>query len=227
VGDVALLAGRLVGAHGSVTGIDVDPEALEIAVARANEDGLGHVRFLQADAGEFEAETKYDAVIGRLILIHSREPVALLRRAQGFVRPGGIVAFQDFDLSVVGSRFTDLPTWEACGKAVTALFERAGLEPRAGSFLYTWFLEAGLPVPKCRLEFLVDGGEGSLYYEWLAETVRSLLPKMLALKVLEPYTIDIDRLEETLRREALSAKRPCVGPAMGGAFVRKLQPVTL
>jgi ubiquinone/menaquinone biosynthesis C-methylase UbiE len=220
VGDVSLIAGRLVGAAGSVTGIDVDPEALATGAERAKQEELNHVRFIHADVGEFETDTKFDAVVGRLFLIHTREPVAFIRRAQTFVRPGGIVAFQDFDLSFVSSRYTDLPMWETCGKATAALFERAGLPAGAGSLLYTWFLEAGLPVPEYRLECLVDGGEDSLYYEWLAKTVRSLMPKMLALKVLEPDTLDIDRLEQALREETLRAKRPCVGPAMGGAFVR-------
>src|SRR5579883_2495702 len=82
VGDVSLIAGRLAGPGGSVTGIDVDPEALVTAAARA--EGLNHVRFIQADAGEYETDTKFDAVIGRLFLIHTREPVAFLRRAQTF-----------------------------------------------------------------------------------------------------------------------------------------------
>jgi hypothetical protein len=38
----------------------------------------------------------------------------------------------------------------------------------------------------------VDGGEETIYYDLLALTVRSLSPKMLALRVLEPDTIDID-----------------------------------
>lgn len=221
VGDVSLIAGRLVGGNGNVTGIDVDAEALATAAARANEQGLDHVGFLHADAGGFETTAKYDAVIGRLFLIHTPDPVTFLRRAQSFVRPGGIIAFQDFDLTLVGNRScADLPTWETCGKAVSTLFERAGLAAAAGSLLYTWFLEAGLPVPEYRLEFLVDGGENSLYYEWLAKTVGSLLPKMLALKVVEPDTLDMGLLEEMLRRETVGAKRPCFGPAMGGAFVR-------
>ena len=37
VGDVSLIAGRLVGGHGSVTGVNIDPEALAIASSRAKE----------------------------------------------------------------------------------------------------------------------------------------------------------------------------------------------
>ena len=92
-----------------------------------------------------------------------------------------------------------MPLWATCCKAIAALFKRAGLPVSAGALLYTWFLEAGLPVPECRLEFLMEGGENSLYYEWLTETTRSLMPKMLALDILRPDTIDIERLQEQLR----------------------------
>jgi ubiquinone/menaquinone biosynthesis C-methylase UbiE len=220
IGDVSLIAGRLVGGQGSVTGVDIDPEALTIAAARAKQEGLGHVRFVQADLAAFEPGTQYDALTARHILIHMPEPVTLIRRARRFVRPGGILAFQEWDLSFFGPKFSDMPVWMTCGNAIAALFERAGLPVRAGTLLYTWFLEAGLPFPRCRLEFLVEGGEDSVYYEWLAETMRSLMPKMLALGVLQPDTIDIDHLAETLRREAVSARRPCIGGPMGGAFVR-------
>lgn len=220
VGDVSLNVGRLVGGHGSVTGVDIDPEALAIAAARAKGQGLDHVRFVQADLGAFEPEIQYDAVTARHILIHTPDPVALIRRARTFVHPGGILAFQEYDLSFSGPKFNDLPLWTVCINAITALFERVGLPVRAGALLYTWFLEAGLPVPECRLEFLVEGGEDSLYYEWLTETMRSMLPKMVALGILQPDTIDIDQLREKLRREAVSARRPFIVGPMGAAFVR-------
>jgi hypothetical protein len=50
--------------------------------------------------------------------------------------------------------------------------------------------------------------------------MRSLLPKMLALEVLQPDTIALDRLRETLRQEVISARRPFIVGPMGGAFVR-------
>ena len=220
VGDVSLIAGRLVGSHGSVTGIDIDEEALAIATARAKEEGLDHVRFVQADLGNFEAESQYDAVTARHILIHTPDPVALIRRARGFVHPGGILAFQEYDLSFSAPQFDDLPTWLTCGKAIAALFERAGLPGRAGALLYSWFLEAGLPVPECRLEYLVEGGESSLFYEWLAETMRSLMPKMLALGIVQPDAIDTERLRDQLRLECVNMRRPCIAGPMGAAFVR-------
>jgi 2-polyprenyl-3-methyl-5-hydroxy-6-metoxy-1,4-benzoquinol methylase len=88
VGDVSLMAGRLVGGHGTVTGVDIDPEALAIATARAKEEGLDHVRFVQSDLSAFAVDKRYDAITARHILIHTPDPVGLIRRATSFVHPG-------------------------------------------------------------------------------------------------------------------------------------------
>jgi hypothetical protein len=43
---------------------------------------------------------------------------------------------------------------------------------------------------------------------------------MVALGVLQPDTVDIDRLEEKLRREAVNTRRPFIVGPRGAAFVR-------
>src|SRR4051794_21860757 len=47
IGDVSLIAARIVGPRGSVTGLDPDSAALDIAQARASEEGLSQVNFAQ------------------------------------------------------------------------------------------------------------------------------------------------------------------------------------
>src|SRR4051794_30009243 len=49
-GDVAFLAAKLVGPHGSVVGVDVDGAALNVARGRAEAMGLTNVRFVEGDA---------------------------------------------------------------------------------------------------------------------------------------------------------------------------------
>src|SRR5215475_13132076 len=50
VGDVSMIAARLIGASGQVTGIDIDEAALSIARQRALQDELPNVTFLQTNA---------------------------------------------------------------------------------------------------------------------------------------------------------------------------------
>src|SRR5215475_7328492 len=70
IGEVSLIAARLVGPHGQLHGIDLDPAALEVARQRIKSAGHDHVTFEQANVAEHVLSEQYDAVIGRHILIH-------------------------------------------------------------------------------------------------------------------------------------------------------------
>src|SRR5262252_10020537 len=47
VGDVSLLAARLVGRHGSVTSVDIDPAALKTLEVRASAEGMQNIECVE------------------------------------------------------------------------------------------------------------------------------------------------------------------------------------
>src|SRR5215470_9141262 len=53
VGELSMVAARLVGPTGHVTGIDIDEGALAIAAARAREQGLNHIDFGRGNISEY------------------------------------------------------------------------------------------------------------------------------------------------------------------------------
>ena len=63
VGDVALLAARLVGPSGKVVGIERDPRSLARARARAAEAGARHIEYVQGDVSEIQDDKWFDAII--------------------------------------------------------------------------------------------------------------------------------------------------------------------
>ena len=99
IGDVSLIAARIVGPVGSVTGLDPDSAALDTARARAREEGLSQVNFEQTAFEAYTTDRPYDAVVGRHILIHSPDPLGWIRKAKSLLRSAGIAAFQEYDLS--------------------------------------------------------------------------------------------------------------------------------
>ncbi len=112
-GDVSLLAAELVGKTGSVLGVDTNASVLQVAQARTRQAGLKHVFFLAADIRDLVFDGQYDAIVGRLILEHLPEHTALLDLLLHHVRPGGVVAFQEYDM--VGMDEAALPhssLWE-------------------------------------------------------------------------------------------------------------------
>ena len=90
-----------------------------------------------------------------------------------------------------------------------------------GAQLFHLMQEAGLQPPECRAECAMDGGPHSPFYEWFAETVRSLLPHMERLGVTTAAEVDIDTLASRLRAEALEKRGAAMSPMIIGAFARK------
>ena len=73
----------------------------------------------------------------------------------------------------------------------------------------------------CRAEYSILGGGDSLYYEWFAESLRSILPRAEALGVLHASEIDIDSLAERLRKEVVATRSGCPAPVMVGCVASK------
>src|SRR5690349_12440683 len=79
VGDLSMLAARLVGPTGRVVGVDRSPDAIALASARAADAKLSNVRFMIGEAGSCTIDEPVDAVIGRLVMMYFPDPVAVLR----------------------------------------------------------------------------------------------------------------------------------------------------
>jgi hypothetical protein len=202
-------------------GLDLDPAALEIAQKRVQSAGHRHVGFELADVKDFRPPRLFDAVIGRHILIHTPDASEVLRRAVSMVPRGGVIAFQEYDLSSFRRGYPEMPLMFRCQALICEFFRRALARPNMGTQLPYLMQQAGLPPPECRAESCIDGGPHSPVYEWVAETMCSLLPRMEALGITTAMAVDIDTLEERLRQEALETCGFAVIGLMIGAFARK------
>ncbi len=91
-----------------------------------------------------------------------------------------------------------------------------------GTRLFHLLWEAGFDHPDCRAEYPIDGGPDSPFYEWIAESFRSLHPHLKAKGLLEDQDeIDLDTLADQLRDEAVTRKSGGSCPIMVGGFARK------
>jgi len=223
IGEVSLMAARLVGPHGHVHCIDIDGDALEIARGRCRSAGHDHVVFEKVDVATHAPVQLYDAVIGRHILIHTPDAAAVLKKAVAKVHVGGLIAFQEYDLSFYPRGYPEMPLIFWVEEILVEFFRRAVPRPNIGTQLFWLMQEAGLPPPECRLECVMDGGPYSPVYEWLAETVRSLLPRIEALGITNAETVNCETLAQRMREEALAKRGVMIAPAMIGAFARKPQ----
>ena len=158
-GDVAMAAAQLVGPEGAVVGVDMNPEILETARARAQQAGHANIEFLAGDALELELPRDFDAVIGRLVLMYLADPVAALKQFVSHLRSGGIVAFQEGELTLYQAvRSPDTPLINQLVEWGLEVFQRSGANIGMGLELQRVFTEAGLPAPVAHLEAPAGAG---------------------------------------------------------------------
>ncbi|MGH3761479.1 class I SAM-dependent methyltransferase [Actinophytocola sp.] len=216
-GDVAFEVAALVGPTGSVVGVDQSVRALRFAAVRAEQRGLTNVSFIHDDLHTVRIEDEFDAVVGRLILLYTPDPAAILRRLVRFVRPGGIVVMMEYEMHAAGT----LPRTELCTRVIgwiTEAFDRSGLDASLGARLGPILRDASFD------EHTVIGLQA--YHEpgdpagpkLAAETVRTLLPVIERTGVATAGEVDIDTLEDRVARDGARHGVTFKPPVLVGAW---------
>jgi SAM-dependent methyltransferase len=217
-GDVSMLLAELVEPAGSVIGVDVDPGVLEVARARAHEAGLTNLVFVQTDLSELRLEEPVDALVGRLILMHLPEAAATVRKLSREVRPGGIVSFQDYNVSRCRSE-PETPLLTGSTRWVIDAMRAGGANPDMGEQLVRTLFEAGLDV-RGVTAVAPAGVADSLVTEFLAATARSVLPQALAHGIVGEAEVDIDGMADRLAEELRAAKATVWTAELVGAWAQ-------
>jgi SAM-dependent methyltransferase len=222
VGDVSMLAASLVGPEGEVLGVDTDPLALANATERVRALGSTNVAFVEGDIRALDFDRPFDAAVGRFVLMYLADPVAALRRVADHVRPGGVVAFQEYHFADGSLSHPRAALWERTGELLLETFRRAGTEMGMGLKLYGAFAAAGLPTPEIRVERPAGGGPEYPGYGYVAGVLRSLLPMAEKLGVVASVEeVDIETLHERLRDEVVALGGVVTLPSIAGAWSRK------
>ncbi|OMC26207.1 class I SAM-dependent methyltransferase [Mycobacterium colombiense] len=202
-GDVSFIAARLVGPTGTVLGVDAAPAMVELARARAAEKGLSTVHFMQSAVDSIVLDEPVDAVVGRLILMHLPDPAATLRHLSSFVRPGGVVAFSENDITAAHG-VPDTPLFRRVTGGIVRAFEAMGLSPRFGTTLHTVFADAGLGAPRLTLGTPLGTAADTDILAYLAEVWRLVSPIAEQGGFAIDELADIDGFVPRFREQALA-----------------------
>jgi ubiquinone/menaquinone biosynthesis C-methylase UbiE len=221
VGDVSMIAAEMVGSTGAVLGIDNAASALPIATARATRAGYDWLRFAEADLFEFAPDEKFDAVIGRFILMHLPDPGAALVRLRGLVNDGGVVTFIEMDIAETAA-VPPMPLLEQCIGWILKTYREVGAEPNMGLKLYAAFRAAGL-TPRLSGATRIESGPNSIVYGFAAQTLFSLLPAMERLGIASAADIGIETLADRLRAAAIAGDHCILMPRIIGAWATHTQ----
>jgi SAM-dependent methyltransferase len=219
VGDVAMLAARIVGPSGEVVGIERDGISIARAKARVAEAGFLNVSFTQTDVNEIVSDKPFDAAVGRFILMFLPDPVSVLRSVVRLVHPGGVVAFQEPCWTVMLALGSRLPLWFRVRQLIHEILLRSGANPEMGLALYPIFQEVGLPAPKMHLEMPL--GNDAALIGLTSDLLCSLRPLADQHKVSLKELGDLGTLPDRIRAEVAAANTVASLIAMVGAWSRK------
>jgi ubiquinone/menaquinone biosynthesis C-methylase UbiE len=135
-GDVAFLAARLAGTQGQVLGIDRAEAAVEAARARARETGVANVSFTRADLSALPGDVgRFDAVVGRPVLMYQPDAAACLSRLVHVLVPGGLIVLQEHDSTAMPVCRPAMPLYERVSAWIWETVAREGGDVHMGLHL--------------------------------------------------------------------------------------------
>ena len=219
-GDTALLAAELVGDSGEVIGVDTSSVAVAAAQDRMKALGKRNISFRQGDPAAVEIAGKFDAVVGRYVLMFNPDPAAMLRSLVWRLRPGGVIVFHETDWNGVRSN-PPVPIYDQCHDWIVRTFKKVGTNPYMGHDLYSVFVRAGIPAPSMGLRTLIGGPSTDLaYFDMIAELAITMAPVMEEQGVVSPGEIDPASFTQRMRKDVERLNSVVIGRSEIGAWSR-------
>lgn len=219
VGDVSMIAARLVGPSGEVVGIERDASYVARATDRVAAAGFRNVAFIQADVNKLGIGPPFDAVVGRMVLSHLPDPVAVVRSVARLVVPHGVIAFLEPTWSPIRGVSARIPLWSQLMTTIEEIFLRSRGTSGRGLDLFEIFQSAGLDAPAMHLEMPL--GLDATIAELQTDLLRALLPAAEEAGVSVAELGCLDTLAERVHAALLEARAPICFVALVGAWSRK------
>jgi SAM-dependent methyltransferase len=200
---VTRLLGGMVGPTGAVYAIDLDETYGAPAIRKLNSAGKNNFSFQKLDVtGEAAPDgAPFDLVYTRLLILHMAEPLKVLQNMWSWVKPGGVIVVEDYDM-LPAITFTEGGRSAEGGELVRKIFAAMKKDVRIGTSIPRKFLQAGIGPS--------DGVEVGASFVSGKENIERIIPVLISLKpVALKFGIVADGEIETLvAAMAHEAKEP-------------------
>lgn len=219
-GDVSFLLLDLTGGNAEIIGVDRDAAAIANARQRSAAQDRPELTFLQCDLLALQDSIgTFDAIVGRRVLMYQKNAVETVRAITKYLRPGGIVVFQEHDTTMVPASLDPFPLHKRAQGWIQEMIAREGADLHIGFNLHGIFTQAGLTVESVRAECLVQTPDTPYA---LGNIVRACLPRITALGVASAEDVDIETLQPRLDEERSGSQGVYIGDVMFGSWARKI-----
>ena len=208
-GDVALMLAEHVGPTGQVIGVDVNADILDTARQRAADAGLQNTEFIAGNARNLDFSDKFDAIVGRFVLMYMANPPEAFANLMTHLKPGGIAAFQEPEYTLYPAvQHPDTPLMNQLIGWILDVFAHSRAHLDMGIGLYRAFVDAGLPPPTMHLESPIGAAKTWAGYRYMATIFQSLLPLLEKYDLATAEEVGVDTLAVRIRQEVDTSKRP-------------------
>jgi ubiquinone/menaquinone biosynthesis C-methylase UbiE len=218
-GAVMRMLGPIVGSSGSVHGIDLDDANGSGAVASLNAAGPAVFSFQKLDVtSEGDPQgAPFDLVFTRLLICHMVDPAGVVARLWRWVKPGGVLLIQDYDMGIMHA----MPESIAHAQAFDLIrnsFTASGKDARAGASMPHYFLKAGAGFPDGTL---ISGfiSPMSAAMPAIVAVLTSLTPALEKLGLATPARVA--EVIEGVRKAAENNEASSRGPDLIASWKRK------
>lgn len=219
-GDVALLAAEMVGPTGEVVGFDRSAEAVGLTAARVAQKGLKNVRVVVGDEGEVAALADgrpFDAVVGRLVLVHVRDVPAVVLHLARYMRPGGVMAFHEIDLEAGHWSSRPNPLLAQLWRWVDGMASRELFAVGMCRRLHEAFDRVEVAERMVVREGRFVKGDDTAALAWVAGFMRSIAQPVQQLGLADASDRPVDELVEKVLRDPAASESYYVPVHMVGA----------
>lgn len=183
LGALATLS-EVVGASGSVVGLDFMQPALAKADMLLKHLSVHNVRLIEADFNTADLDALglrhgADLAYCRLVLLHQRQPQASVERLVQLVRPGGFIAYQDILDDLPPRSEPEVPAQGRAWTLINQLFARRSASPEVARDHAVLAAAAGCEVVHQRGKFAVQtAAEGFEIVQGLLSAARNQLAEV-------------------------------------------------
>ncbi len=198
-GDLSRFVAALVGPNGEVVAIDRSEPALAKAQSHEANAGKAPIDYRAADlSGALSGLGKFDAIIGRRVLMYLPDAAETLARLHELAKPGAVLAFQEHARADLPSGLGDLPIHRQIYDWVWSTVAAEGGDVKLGLCLAELMRDRGLIIQQaCSEAILLQPYEPS----FIPTLARLMLPRMIQQGVVDADEIEPDHLAERIEDE--------------------------